>query len=368
MGATYPAGVRWPRATRTAWLAGIACAFVVLVAVALAGATGILAADPGPPFPPPTPGQRVYDGAEVLSPATIAEAERIIAGIEQRTGSQGVVYTQVKPGATQESTEADAAALIDQWGVGRKGFDDGWAILFNFDNSRRHGQVQLYGAPGVRSTYLSNEERQRIYDDQMVPLLQDADFNTAVLVALRAFDQAFTADHANQLQTGRQVNAVVGLVGAPLAFILLAGWAALSWWRKGRDPVYGDDASVLMPAPPPELTAATGAVVMDGGSSRRALTTALLDLASRDAIVFRQEDRALARDKVGIEIRGGDTDDPGSASTAGARPDRRRIGSPRPWTTWPTTPPTATGISTPTRCSSSARRSRPSTRRSRRTR
>ena len=44
-----------------------------------------------------------------------------------------------------------------------------------------------------------------------------------------------------------------------------------------------------MPAPPPELTAASGAMIMDGGTSRRALTTAMLDLASRGLIAFRED-------------------------------------------------------------------------------
>ena len=44
-----------------------------------------------------------------------------------------------------------------------------------------------------------------------------------------------------------------------------------------------------MPAPPPDLTAASGAMVMDGKTSRRALTTAMLDLASRGLIAFRED-------------------------------------------------------------------------------
>ena len=64
-------------------------------------------------------------------------------------------------------------------------------------------------------------------------------------------------------------------------FVLLVGAAAWSWLRYGKDPVYLDDPSILMPAPPPDLTAASGAVVWEGRATRRALTTAMLDLASR---------------------------------------------------------------------------------------
>ena len=80
---------------------------------------------PGPPYPPPTTGRRVYDQAGALKPGTIAKLQAASEAIEERTGAQVVVYTQVKPGVDQSDAAADAAALIDQWGIGRKGFDDG---------------------------------------------------------------------------------------------------------------------------------------------------------------------------------------------------------------------------------------------------
>ena len=83
----------------------------------------------GPPFPLPQNNVRVYDYADILSPATEQQVQQTIAAIEQRTGAQVVVYTQYKPGSDDESTDQDALALIDQWGVGRKGFDDGLAIM-----------------------------------------------------------------------------------------------------------------------------------------------------------------------------------------------------------------------------------------------
>ena len=88
----------------------------------------------GPPYPQPIENVTVYDYAEVLEPATEATLTSTIAAIEQRTGAEVVVYTQVKPESdTTEEAERDARALIDQWGIGRKGFDDGLAILFDMD-------------------------------------------------------------------------------------------------------------------------------------------------------------------------------------------------------------------------------------------
>lgn len=260
---------------------------------------------PGPPFPEPTEGQAVYDFAGVLSEGAIASAESTIDAIEARTGTEIVVYTQ-DSGSYELSTDetmAKVRALIDQWGVGRAGFDDGLAIFFDLDPSLEHGQVQLYAAPGFEAAFLSNEERQRIFEDDMLPYLRSADFDDALGAALAKVDAAATPEHAAQLQTSRQINAVVGLVGAPIVLLGLSGWAFFHWRRFGKDPVYLDDPSVLMPAPPPNLTAASAAVVMDGGTSRRALTAAMLDLASRGLIAFREDAGILGiGKKVGIDI------------------------------------------------------------------
>ncbi|MEO8230091.1 MAG: TPM domain-containing protein [Chloroflexota bacterium] len=287
-------------ALRTIRLAA-AAATALLLLTAIIGAT---AAAAGPPFPDPVTGQRVYDTAGILSPSAIAEAERISRAIEDRTGAQVVVYTQLKPESdTPDAAEDDAIALMDQWGIGRKGFDDGLVILFDMDESLRHGQVQLYAGPGFRTAFLSNEEKQAIYENDMLPLLRGADMDGAVLAALAKVDQAATVDHAQTLERGRIVNAIVGLLLGPGLFLLLVGWTVFHWLRYGRDPVFVDDPSVLMSAPPAELTAASGALVHDGSSSRRALTTALLDLASRGELAFEQEDGLLSK-KVSLRTEG----------------------------------------------------------------
>ena len=281
-----------------------ASAFLLTVATAIALLLPVVATAVGPPFPDPVDGQAVYDNAGILSEGAMADAETTIDAIEVRTAAEIVVYSQlVDYGVTTEETESRARALIDQWGVGRRGFDDGLAIFFDIDPSLEHGQVQLYAAPGFEATFLTNSERQAIFENDMLPYLRNADFDGALGVGLDRIDAAATPENAARLETGRQINAVLGLVGAPIAFMGLAGWAFISWRRYGKDPVYLDDPSILMPAPPPDLTAASGAFVMDGRTSRRALTTAMLDLASRGLIGFR-EDRGLLglSNKVGIDV------------------------------------------------------------------
>ena len=282
--------------------------------------------DPGPPFPEPEIDRAVYDYAGILSADAIVRAESTIDEIEARTAAEIVVYSQlVDYGVSSEETEMRARALIDQWGVGRAGFDDGLAIFFDIDPSLEHGQVQLYAAPGFEATYLSNSDRQRIFEEDMVPHLQEADFDGALDAAMASVDAAASHENAARLQVARQVNAVLGLVGAPIVLLGLAGWAFFSWRRYGKDPVYLDDPSILMPAPPPDLTAASGAFLMDGGTSRRALTTAMLDLASRGLISFREDKGMLGLShKVGVDTDPERADDIEEANRA--RNARRPIG------------------------------------------
>jgi uncharacterized membrane protein YgcG len=279
---------RRPRATRPL---GLGTPLLLLLALLGATVAPVIAA--GPPFPDPVVDQAVYDEADVLRPATIQQLEQTIDAIEDRTGAEVVVYTQlVDSSITSAAAEQDAIALMDQWGVGRAGIDDGLVILFDlWESDPCHGQVQLYAGPGYRATYLSNEERQQLFEDKMLPLLERCDIDGAALVAMAAVDQNATPQHAATITFFRQLNAVLGLILAPLLFVLVVGGGVLSWFRSGRDPIYLDDPSIHIPAPPPGLTPAAGATVRDGQVSRRALTAASLDLAVRGLISFQAEDK-----------------------------------------------------------------------------
>lgn len=142
----------------------------------------------------------VYDVAGVFRSTTIATVQRQIQSIRDRTGAEIVVYAQVVGnGTTSSQAEADALALMNQWGVGRKGWDDGLVILFDLEPSKIHGQVQLYAGPGFARAYLSNAARQAIFETVMLPLLAKADLDGALLAAMTSIDAAVTPANARKL-------------------------------------------------------------------------------------------------------------------------------------------------------------------------
>src|SRR5204862_7538499 len=111
-------------------------------------------------------------------------------------------------------------------------------------------------------------QRQQSYQKPVVRRLLNCDLEGAEVAGMDEIGAAMSPDHAANLQRARQIDAVLGLVGAPLVVLLLVGFVLFEWLRYGRDPVYLDDPSIYMPAPPPDLTPASAALVVDGRSSR----------------------------------------------------------------------------------------------------
>jgi uncharacterized membrane protein YgcG len=257
--------------------------------------------DAGPPYPEPVTGQRVYDHAPIFSPGAIASAEATIRAIEDRTGAQIAVYTQIKPWSdTLEAANADALALMNQWGVGRKGFDDGLVILFDMQTNLQHGQVSLYAGSGFKAAFMSNADRQKVFDQDMLPLLKAGDFDGALKIALTDIDAAATPAHADELSRARIFNSLVGF-GVAILALLLVGFALYRWYTHGRDPIYIDDSSVLMPAPPEGLTPAMATLLMADRTSTRTVSAAMVDLAARGLVRFRLDSSFLSkRTRIGV--------------------------------------------------------------------
>ena len=284
-------------------LAGLAGVTIWLLLLLSMGAAAAASPSAGPPYPDAVTGQRVYDYAGIFSPAAVAEAEQTIKTIEARTGAQVAIYTQVKPQSdTLELANDDALALMNQWGVGRKGFDDGLVILFDMQGNLQHGQVSLYAGSGFKATYLTNADRQAIFDNDMKPLLVDGNFDGAMAKALADVDTAATPQHADELSRARILNALVGF-GAAILAALLVLVVLYRWYTHGRDPIYVDDNSILMPAPPDGLTPAMATLLMDDRTSSRTVSAAMVDLAARGLLRFQQDSESFGK-KTSIGVTG----------------------------------------------------------------
>ena len=225
----------------------VAVAAVSAAIMSVAAVATILAIDPqppGPPYPSPVPNQAVYDYASVFSPDAITAVETRIDEIEKRTGSEIVVYSQMldAPVSTEMAAE-HARLLINQWGIGRAGYNDGLVVLFDLYPEPGKSQVQLYAGAGYRDYYLSNGSRQVIYDVEMKPLLVAGKFDQALEVAIDRIDAAATPENAGRLEAA-QVAAIGGLFGA-FASLVGQGVAGILGHRRARYASLHQRASAL---------------------------------------------------------------------------------------------------------------------------
>jgi len=245
-----------------------------------------------PPFPDPVQGTAVYDPAGAIDPAVEEALEAQIDEIEARSGAEIAIYVRVDASATEDGNLAAAAALMDQWGVGRAGFNDGLVMLVSLEPGLVHGTDSLYAGEGFRRGYLSEGDLKAVIDELIGPAAAQQQLGAGLLLAVEAVGAAITPEATGRLNLLHQVNAVTGVVGAPLALLLLVGLAFRAWRREGDDPEVLDSPSILMAGPPAGMTPPLATVVRGGRATQHALNTLLIELASTGRIAFQNLDRA----------------------------------------------------------------------------
>ena len=260
-------------------------------ALALLALTAAVTMAAGPPFRDPVDGQAVYDTAEILSPAVEAELEATIDAVESSTGAELVVYTQIDPGISEDENLDNAKALIDEWGIGRSGFDDGLVLMVGMAENRINGRVSLFGGSGFLGAYANEDALKGIIDADYVPSALRGDFDGATLATIDALAERVTPANRDRLEMLRVVNAGLGLVGAPLALIATLGLAWNRWRREGDDPELTDSPSILMAGPPAEMTPPLATVIRTGTGSSHTVNTLLAELASTGRLSFHNLDQ-----------------------------------------------------------------------------
>lgn len=264
---------------------------VLAVATLVLGAAGSVLAI-GQQLPPNQPGVYVYDLAHIWQPDTVARAQQVAESVRARTQATIVVVSwPTGLGSVSTGTaRTDAAAIMDAWGVGRRGVNDGLVVLFDMDATNRHGQVYLYAGSGFLDTWLNDAEAASIVNGEMLPKAKDGDLDGALVAGM---------DHLDRIVQpgGNPDRALWSSIRLFLSIAVLVAGAALlgrflrTWWLRGRDArtVLIDD-SVLLPEPPPGLTPAMATVLRDDMVNREAFTSALVDLGHRGLVTFQDDE------------------------------------------------------------------------------
>jgi uncharacterized membrane protein YgcG len=242
-------------------------------------------------LPPSQEGRYVYDLAGIWSQSTIDQAQSIAVAIHDRTSAELAIvsWPSEDSDVSTGTARADAIKIMDTWGVGRAGINDGLVVLFDMDlQSRQHGQIYVYAGSGFLEQYLNEDEANVVVNDAMLPRAIAGDLDAALLDGLGRIDHAVqpggNPDRAGQMVLNWLLAALVLGVG-----LLVFGLFLRTWWERGRDaqvPLIDD--SVLLPDPPPGLTPALATVLRRDAVDKDGFTSALVDLGHRGLVTFQE--------------------------------------------------------------------------------
>ena len=293
-----------PSAVRLAALAAVLLAATGILVGAVAPALGFT-------LPPTRTGVYVYDFAHIWSQPAINQAQATVEAIRQRTQAE-IAVVSVPTGESSVSTDeaaADAQAIGTTWGIGRAGANDGLVVLFDMDRTNAHGQIYLEPASGFQDRYLSHDEALQIVDGTMLPMAKDGDLDGALLAGMAKIDHVVQPG-GNPDRAGQNLlHALLAGLLEGLALLVLATFL-WTWWQRGRDArIPTIDDSVLLPAPPPQLTPALAAVLRKDEVDNDAFTAALVDLGHRNLVTFQEHSGFLAGHKVDLVIPSPSTTD-----------------------------------------------------------
>jgi len=166
------------------------------------------------PNPRQLNGTWVSDTAEMLSPTAESQLNQMIDDLERQNGSEIAVVTVLttKPYPTPKQF---TTALFNQWGIGKRGQDNG--ILFLVSKNDRRVEIETgYGLEDI----LPDAKVGRIVETQIIPRFKQEDFEGGILAGTQALISVLIGE-----EFARSPRSVPGVVSI---FLLLS--IAITLW------------------------------------------------------------------------------------------------------------------------------------------
>jgi uncharacterized protein len=178
------------------------------------------------------PQGHVSDWANVLSAEQRTNLEARIASVAQTNGPELAVV--VLPSLEGGQVDDFAVKLFEQWGVGKKGQDNGILFLVAIDDRKMRVEVG-YGFEGV----LTDAAAGRLLDEFVVPRFKEQRYDEGILAGAGALLDVMAGEAPPPQEAAVQEMSGVGALVFLLVFLGIFGlivWAAIKGARKGGGP------------------------------------------------------------------------------------------------------------------------------------
>ena len=169
------------------------------------------------------------DPASIISPAATDSIDRMLYRLEQQTGIETVVA--VVPSIGEATCFDFCHELLNSWGVGKKGKDNGLVILLVTDQRC----IQFYTGYGLEGV-LPDAICKRIQTQDMIPYLKDERWSEGMVAGIRATCARLDGSMENDGSTSEDgdMGTAVAIIFAFILFAIAISIAAAS--RKTRCP------------------------------------------------------------------------------------------------------------------------------------
>lgn len=161
--------------------------------------------------------QYVCNPAGILSQQACDEIDAMLYALEQQTGIETVVA--IVPSIGDKDCFEFSHQLLNQWGVGKKGKDNGLVILLVTDQRC----IQFYTGYGLEGI-LPDAICKRIQMQEMIPYLKKGEWNQGMPAGVKAVCQRLDGSMVNDDEgRGEEGISVSMLLVVILGFITIAG-------------------------------------------------------------------------------------------------------------------------------------------------
>jgi uncharacterized protein len=171
----------------TAETPGRLLTFVLLLALVSAGAFAL-------DVTKLQPSGYINDFAHVLTPARQQALEAYAANVDRLTGAEFAVVTV--DSLDGEPIEDVANNLYRQWGIGKKGKDEGLLLLLSIRDRKQRAEIGYGLEPVIPDGYAGSVLR------GIRPILRQGDYGAAIQAALEQFGQRVADSKGVDLNTG----------------------------------------------------------------------------------------------------------------------------------------------------------------------